>query len=193
MAEEEGEDEDEPLLTSGGFENLWSSWGHNARVWDATFSTRGRIVTASEDGTLRVWDAAGKCLSALQGHAGRHVWSLAANPAASREGTPCWQIASGGGDSTVKLWDVHGGGKCYSTLQGHSDPIYSIAFSPSGEYLVSGSIDNSLMIWSVKDGALLKRYRGAGEIFEVSWNQEGDKVAACFSDSTVAIIDFRKL
>eukprot|EP01048_Picozoa_sp_COSAG05_P037984 COSAG05_NODE_18027_length_315_cov_0.722222_1_plen_59_part_01 len=58
----------------------------------------------------------------------------------------------------MQLWDVHangGKGKCYATLQGHDAPIYSIAFSPNGEYLVSGSIDNSVIIWSVKDGGTL--------------------------------------
>ena len=35
-------------------------------------------------------------------------------------------------DATVKLWDVHAG-KVVSTLQRHQDPVYSVAFSPSGE------------------------------------------------------------
>lgn len=34
-------------------------------------------------------------------------------------------------DATVKLWDVHAG-KVVSTLQRHQDPVYSVAFSPSG-------------------------------------------------------------
>lgn len=34
-------------------------------------------------------------------------------------------------DATVKLWDVYAG-KVVSTLQRHQDPVYSVAFSPSG-------------------------------------------------------------
>ena len=70
-----------------------------------------------------------------------------------------------------------------------SDPVYSVAFSSNGQYLASGSFDRCLHIWSVKDGSLIKTYRGHGGIFEVCWNAEGTKVAACFSNNTVAVLD----
>jgi transducin (beta)-like 1 len=71
------------------------------------------------------------------------------------------------------------------------DPVYSVSFSPSGEYLASGSFDRCLHIWSVRDGSLVRTYRGNGGIFEVCWNKDGDKVAACFSNNTVCVIDVR--
>ena len=83
-------------------------------------------------------------------------------------------------------------GKCLYALSKHIDPVYSVAFSPCGDYLATGSFDRHLHIWSVKTGKHLKTFKGEGGIFEVCWNKEGDKVAACFSNSTVSIIDFRK-
>lgn len=71
------------------------------------------------------------------------------------------------------------------------DSVYSVAFSPNGEYLASGSLDRCLHIWSVKQGKLVKTYTGNGGIFEVCWNKEGDKVAACFSNEVVCVFDFR--
>ena len=72
-----------------------------------------------------------------------------------------------------------------------SDPVYSVAFSSNGQYLASGSFDKCLHIWSVKDGSLVKSYRGQGGIFEVCWNADGTKVAACFSNNTVSVMDVR--
>jgi transducin (beta)-like 1 len=78
---------------------------------------------------------------------------------------------------------------CISDLCTHSDPVYSVAFSPNGEYIASGSFDKNLHIWAVKDGSLVKTFKGDGGIFEVCWNSKGDKVAACFSNNTVCVLD----
>ena len=99
-------------------------------------------------------------------------------------------LASASFDATVKLWDVEAG-RCLHTLAEHSDPVYSVAWSPNGRFVASGSFDRCLHIWSVKDGTLVKTFRGGGGIFEVCWNAAGDKLAACFSDNTVAVLDYR--
>ena len=39
------------------------------------------------------------------------------------------------------------------TLIGHSEPVYSLDFSPSGKRIVSGSDDNSVKIWDTETGA----------------------------------------
>lgn len=71
------------------------------------------------------------------------------------------------------------------------DPVYSVAFSPDGEYLASGSLDKCVIIWSVKEAKIVKTYSGNGGIFEVCWDKEGKKVAACFSNNVVCVLDFR--
>lgn len=71
------------------------------------------------------------------------------------------------------------------------DPVYSVAFSPNGEYLASGSLDKCLNIWSVKEAKIVRTYTGDGGIFEVCWDKEGNKVAACFANNVVCVLDIR--
>ncbi|KAK1300445.1 Guanine nucleotide-binding protein subunit beta [Acorus calamus] len=51
-------------------------------------------------------------------------------------------------------------------------PVYAIEFSPNGEYLASGSQDQCIHIWSVKDGKVVKTYNGHGDVFDICWNRE---------------------
>uniref|UniRef100_A0A673JU05 F-box-like/WD repeat-containing protein TBL1XR1 n=1 Tax=Sinocyclocheilus rhinocerous TaxID=307959 RepID=A0A673JU05_9TELE len=94
-------------------------------------------------------------------------------------------------DSTVRLWDVDRG-ICIHTLTKHQEPVYSVAFSPDGRHLASGSFDKCVHIWNTQTGALVHSYRGTGGIFEVCWNAAGDKVGASASDGSVCVLDLRK-
>ena len=51
-------------------------------------------------------------------------------------------------DSTVRLWDVERG-VSQMTLSKHSEPVYSVAFSPDGRLLATGSFDKSIYIWDI--------------------------------------------
>lgn len=54
-------------------------------------------------------------------------------------------------DSTVRLWDVERG-ICIHTLTKHQEPVYSVAFSPDGRHLASGSFDKCVHIWNTQVG-----------------------------------------
>lgn len=60
-------------------------------------------------------------------------------------------IHSASFDSTVRLWDVERG-ICIHTLTKHQEPVYSVAFSPDGRHLASGSFDKCVHIWNTQVG-----------------------------------------
>jgi transducin (beta)-like 1 len=93
-------------------------------------------------------------------------------------------VVSASFDSTIRLWDVMNG-SCYRVLENHSDHVYSVAFSPDGYYLASGSSDCSMVIWRVKDGAVVKIHKMNDKIYQVGWGVKGDKVSLCCSDGSV--------
>ncbi len=57
-------------------------------------------------------------------------------------------------DSTVRLWDVERG-VCQSTLVKHSEPVYSVSFSPDGRLLATGSFDKAIYIWDIAVNKIL--------------------------------------
>lgn len=60
-------------------------------------------------------------------------------------------VLSASFDSTVRLWDVDRG-ICIHTLTKHQEPVYSVAFSPDGRHLASGSFDKCVHIWNTQVG-----------------------------------------
>jgi len=59
-------------------------------------------------------------------------------------------IASGSVDCTVGIWHTRTGAQ-QCILQGHTEKVYSVDFSPTGDYLASADWNGTVRIWSCKD------------------------------------------
>jgi WD40 repeat protein len=117
--------------------------GHSAGVASVAFSPDSRrILTASEDGIVRVWDAAtGRRLHDLVGH-GKEVLCAVYSPDNKR-------IASGGRDQNIRIWDAETFEQV-ARLGGHDDYVFSLAWRADSQQLVSGSGDYTVRIWDTQ-------------------------------------------
>ncbi len=76
------------------------------------------------------------------------------------------------------------------TLRGHEGPVRSVAYSPDGRRIVSGSADGTLRIWNVVSGAVLLVLRGHDDsVGSVSWSHDGNRIVSGSDDRTIHIWD----
>jgi WD40 repeat protein/uncharacterized caspase-like protein len=98
-------------------------------------------------------------------------------------------IASGGADSTVKLWDV-GSGRELRTLIGHEQKVKCVAFSPDGRTLASGSDDFRIKLWDVRTGKLLKTLEHhLNTVTSIAFSQNGKYLVSGSTDRLVIVWD----
>jgi WD40 repeat protein/tRNA A-37 threonylcarbamoyl transferase component Bud32 len=77
-------------------------------------------------------------------------------------------------------------------LEGHTDAVKSVAFSPDGKRLASGSEDQTVKVWDTRTGEqLLSREGHSGAVTGVCFSPDGDRIASASLDGTVKVWDAR--
>ena len=87
------------------------------------------------------------------------------------------------------IWDANSGQRL-KTLEGHSNSVWSVCWSPDGKYLASGSRDNTVIIWDANSGQRLKTLKGHyWDVRSVGWSPDGKYLASGSYDLTIKIWD----
>ncbi|KAF0902840.1 hypothetical protein E2562_019150 [Oryza meyeriana var. granulata] len=130
-------------------------------------------------------------------------------------------VVGGFSDSSVKVWDMSkigqppktsspqgdnglsqgerisasdDGKRPYTLFQGHSGPVYSAAFSPFGDFLLSSSSDSTIRLWSTKLNANLVCYKGHNyPVWDVQFSPVGHYFASASHDRTARIWSMDKI
>lgn len=153
------------------------SLAHPNLVDAVAFDKTGTVLaTAGHDGQLRLWDVTkGQVTKTIEAHSKpqpQPVYTVVWSPDGKKLATGCF-------DHTIKVWDATSGslvkeikgGK--DTLPdpkeksppkpepGHLDQVFTLAFSPDGRLLASGSSDRTVKLWDATAGTLIRDFPNA--------------------------------
>ena len=98
-------------------------------------------------------------------------------------------MAAGDFDQTIKLWEVTTGALT-KTLRGHLGGVGSVAFSPEGKYLLSGSEDGTMKLWDVAGGKEIRTFAGHSRaVTSVAFSPDGKYALSGSRDNTTRLWD----
>ena len=82
------------------------------------------------------------------------------------------QLITGYGDGRIQFWDLSTSNKCVQTLEGHSDAVQCLEFTPKGN-LISASYDKTLKIWDLSTGKCLQTLKHPHKVSQVQVTSKG--------------------
>lgn len=124
---------------------------HTDSVNSVVFSPDGKyLFSGSWDKTIIQWDVASQQpVEQFVGHI-----DLIFTVAVSSDGT---MLASGGSDKTIILWDIATHQPIGQPLTLHNAEVISVAFRDNDKTLVSSSLDNTIIFWSLEPSVWIER------------------------------------
>lgn len=157
--------------------------GHFDATNSITYSPDGsRVVTASDDGKIKVWDVtSGFCLATFQEHT-----SSVTHVQFAKKGQVLFSSSL---DGTVRAWDLIRYRNFRVFTAAERIPFNSLAVDPSGEVVCAGSVDSfDIHVWSVQTGQLLDTLSGhEGPVSYLAFSQENSILASASWDKTIRI------
>ncbi|HSS52488.1 MAG TPA: TIR domain-containing protein [Thermoanaerobaculia bacterium] len=153
--------------------------GHSERVTAVAVVDGRRILSASADRTLRLWDlGTGETLRTFEGHEG------GVEGVAVVDGR---RAVSSSEDGTLRLWDLETG-ETLRSLKGHAGSVNAVTVV-EGRRAVSASEDETLRVWDLETGETLHTLEGHGSGVTAVAVVDGRRAVSASNDGFLAVWD----
>jgi WD40 repeat protein/serine/threonine protein kinase len=158
---------------------------HAGRVRTAGFSRDGRtLMSASSDGTIRLWDASTGAARGDPLTHGSPVRCAALSPDGS-------VVAGGGEDGTVRFWQVSTG-KTLTAPFHHDDEVSALVFSPDGQRAASASEDKTARLFDGQTGQPIGQpLRHTKPVWALAFSADSQTLATGGEDGLVMLWNAR--
>jgi WD40 repeat protein len=205
---------------------ITGSWDNTARLWNTAtgkevqrfeghvqglssveFSPEGcSILTTSRNGSAQLWNLdSGQMIGRFNGllpfdyptHTGV-AFSPDGRFVLTGSGNHPWQTPHGKYDNDARLWDVASGQEV-RRFKGHTSGVWSVAFSPDGKYVLTGSgrfprfdpdqkADNTARLWDIGTGQELRKFEGhSAAVRSVAFSPDGQVILTGSDDESVRL------
>ena len=184
-------------------------------VRSVAFSPDSRTIASGlNDRTIQIWDAkTGEIVHSMtfsayvlsimfspngQYHAvgmrnGVEIWDVRSWQRVCGRNSSCFTVAISpdskqvayADDKSLCIMDLKTGKPIMDPIQGHTNYIYSLAFSPDGTWIASGSWDESIRIWDTATGNQISKLQTQSWVLSLAISPSGMQIAAGCQDKTI--------
>ncbi len=149
----------------------------NAQLW----------AVGTEAGAVEIRNAQGEVQRTIEQGDQLIITRIAFSPDGQSLATACTSEESGESRGWLRSWDVNTGQQQHE-FSGHVRGITSVAYSPEGTQLVSGSFDGTVRVWDVADAKLTQTLRGHRDwVWDVQFDQRGKQLVSAGHDGAVVV------
>ncbi|CAE6410726.1 unnamed protein product [Rhizoctonia solani] len=160
------------------------------RVWDVKFSPDSTEIAAGFEKALQIWDS--ETGDTILGPLTTPIPADRVSFSPDKSRIIYSSIESG--YKSIYVLDARTGEQTFGPIEGHTDRIWCIGWSPDGRYIVSGSEDRTVCLWDAQNGNLVLGPLEAhtGGINSVAFSPDGSRIISACSGGLVCTWDARQ-